>query len=130
MLSSHLRPSLRPTTLFLGMAGLIISWVAFGEYALKEGPDIVGFLEQCAHPTGTQGSNVRLNRMWGDPKHLGSQRYQAPGNEPGCLDLSDDLDSGGMRRSGTLGALVSRTGQSTRAPRCLNSDQIRDIRGQ
>ena len=83
--SSDLHPSLRPTTLFLGVAGLIISWVAFGEYALEEGPDIVGFWSNALTQLGLKGLTYDLVAcgailsIWalGDIKRLGASRVAA-----------------------------------------------------
>ena len=85
MFSSDLHPALRPTTLFSGMAGLIISWVAFGEYALKEGPDIVSFWRKALTQPGLRGLAYDLIAcgailsIWAlnDIKRLGASRVAA-----------------------------------------------------
>lgn len=85
MFSSELHPSIRPITVFLGLAGLIISWVAFGEYALESGPDFVGFWSNALTELGLKGLTYDLVAcgailsVWalGDIKRLGMKRVAA-----------------------------------------------------
>jgi len=58
--SSQPSASVRNLTILTGTLGLIVSWVAFTEYALHSGPDLLAFWSEALTQLGLKGLTYDL----------------------------------------------------------------------